>query len=481
MNKSVAVVGVLAALVVAYSASSWFVGQRAQDAIESAVTKGNGHLGKVLGEELSTQPVQISISQYDRGWFSSRIIYSLKFSGAGGQVTEFLLADKLQHGPLPLSGISQGQFKPVLARSHATLMPSLGSQRWFDALKGKSPLSIDSHLGFNGAGQSDWHFEAVDFDLEDGGKVSFGGGHLKMVFTSEFDTITTESSFPKLSAKLPDNDAVSVEGIKVNNSYVFGANQTAKVRVDIDNARYTGTDNETLRLQGLTLEGESVEKDGLFDGSARYETQGLHISDLNLGKLSAAFQISGVDLKALQALTKEYDAILAEQGLDDTEFADLDNKEIMRLREHLFALLKPRPSLALDPFVWDNGEGQSRLSAKFDFVRPDISMINAPDEELLMQLVDKVDVSVSIAKSMFAKAYTQVMVEGQASDEVNQANAMARMMFDMYANMLSKTGLAKYTDGLLATTIRYKAQKVDVNGTTMTIPELLERLSLPGL
>lgn len=478
MKKSVAVVGLVAALAVAYGASSWYIGQRAQDTIESAVAKGNSHLGKVLGEELSTQPVQLSISQYDRGWFSSRIIYSLKFRGAGGDVTEFLLADKLHHGPLPWSGISQGQFAPVLARSHATLMPSLGSQRWFDALKGKSPLHIKSHLALNGSGQSDWHFEAVDFTTDDGSKLSFGGGHLKMLFASDFETVTTEGHFPLLSAKLVDDDQLVVEGVKFNKSYAFGPNQTAKVNFDISEARYVGTDNETLRLQGLTLAGDSIEKDGLFDGTARYETQSLQFSDINLGKLSAGFQVGRLDLKSLQALTAEYDEILAEQGLSGDEFAELDSKDVLRLREHLFELLKAKPTLALDPFIWDNGDGQSKLSAKVDLVRPDFSLIDATDEELLLKIMGQVDLSVSLAKSMFAKTYVQVMAEGE---DAEKANAMARMMFDMYAGMLAKTGLAKYTDGVLSSAIRYKDQKVVVNGKTFTIPEFLDKLSLPDL
>ncbi|WJJ93148.1 DUF945 family protein [Neopusillimonas aromaticivorans] len=79
------VVGVVLAGAVAYGISSWYVGQRAQDYIETAVVEGNARLGKVLGEELSTQPVKLSISRYDRGWLSSNIIYSLKFSGSGGK------------------------------------------------------------------------------------------------------------------------------------------------------------------------------------------------------------------------------------------------------------------------------------------------------------------------------------------------------------------------------------------------------------
>ena len=134
--------------------------------------------------------------------------------------------------------------------------------------------------------------------------------------------------------------------------------------------------------------------------------------------------------------------------------------------------------MALDPFIWDNGEGQSRLSAKFDFVRPDFALIDAPSDELLMQTLGQVDVSASVSKSMFAKLYAQTMSEGENAES---AHATARMLFDMYAGVLARTGLAKYADGVLTSAIRYKEKQIVVNGTTYTIPEFLERLSLPGL
>ncbi|WP_350495040.1 DUF945 family protein [Neopusillimonas aromaticivorans] len=42
----------------------------------------------------------------------------------------------MHHGPFPWSAVRQGDLTPVLATSQATLMPSAGSQRWFDALGG---------------------------------------------------------------------------------------------------------------------------------------------------------------------------------------------------------------------------------------------------------------------------------------------------------------------------------------------------------
>ena len=478
MKKSVGVVGVVLAGAVAYGISSWYVGQRAQDYIETAIVEGNTRLGKVLGEELSTQPVKLSISRYDRGWLSSNIIYSLKFSGSGGEVTEFLLADTLHHGPFPWSAVRQGDLTPVLATSQATLMPSAGSQRWFDALGGRSPLSIASRIGFNGAGESDWHFEAVDFTTDTKAKISFGGGHLKMTYAPDLAAISTKGDFPSFSARLPDDESFSLQALTFDKSYSFEGDQPAKIRFDVAQTLYTGADNAKVRLDAFTLTGESFEKNGLFDGKARYDIQAVHSSDINLGKLGAAFQVSRLDLKAFQALTSQYDAILAEQGLSDDDLADLDDRDVLRLREHLFELLKSKPSLALDPFIWDNGEGQSSLSATFDFVRPDFALIDAPSDELLMQAVGQVDVSASVSKSMFAKLYDQMTSD---TEDAERANATARMLFDMYAGVLTRTGLAKYADGVLTSAVRYKDQQVVVNGTTYTIPEFLERLSLPGL
>ncbi|MFA5597147.1 MAG: YdgA family protein [Pusillimonas sp.] len=478
MKKSVAVVGVVLAGAVAYGVSSWYVGQRAQDHIETAVVEGNSRLGKVLGEELSTQPVQLSISRYDRGWFSSSIIYSLKLTGSGGEITEFLLADKLQHGPFPWSAVRQGDLSPVLAISQATLIPSAGSQRWFDALDGRSPLSILSRIGFSGAGQSDWHFEPVDFTTDTDAKVAFGGGHLKMVYAAGLAAITSRGDFPSLSVNLPEAESFSLQKVVVDKAYSFEGNQAATIRVDIGQTLYTGADDDKVRLDAFSMVGESAQNNGLFDGSARYEVQALHSANINLGKVSAAFQVNRLDLKAFQALTSQYDTILSEQGLSDDDMADLDDSDVLRLREHLFELLKSKPSLALDPFTWDNGAGQSRLSAKFDFVRPDFALIDAPSDELLMQAIGQVDVSASVSKTMFARLYAQMM---SGTEDEEPSNAMARMLFDMYAGTLTRTGLASYVDGVLGSAVRYKDGQVVVNGKSYTIDEFLEQLSLSDL
>ena len=478
MKKSTLVAGVIVALAAAYGASSWYVGQQAQNRIETAIADGNSRLGKVLGEELSSRPVQLSVSRYDRGWFSSSIIYSLKFTDAAGKVSEYLLADELQHGPLPWSALTKGQFTPVLAISDATLMPTASSQRWFDALGGKSPLHIASKLGFSGAGQSQWHFEALEFSTDEQAKVSFGGGQIDMTFASGFETVTTRGEFPSLSARLPDGDSVAIDAVTIHKSYAFGDNQNAEVRFEATDLRYVGTDGQTLRFEGFSLTGKSAEQSGLFDGNAQYAAKGVHVSDINLGTVSAAFQVNRLDLKALQALTTEYDAILAEQGVSDNDLADLGSKETLRLRGHVFELLKSRPSLALEPFEWDNGEGKSSVSAKVDFVRPDFALIDATDNEILLKALGQVDVSVSLSKSMVAKTYAQIMSEGEAPE---RAHAKARMMFDMYAGLLVRSGLASYVDGVLTSALVYKNEQFVINGKTMTVPELLDSLSLNGL
>lgn len=479
MKKSVAVVGVVLAAAVVYGASSWYVGQRAQDVIETAVAQGNGQLGEVLGAELSTQPVQLSISRYDRGWFSSSVIYSLKLTSPKGELTEYLLGDSLQHGPFPWSALAQGNFSPVLALSQASMIPSAGSQPWFDSLNGQSPLTIKSRIGFREDGESHWKFQPLDYTSADGSKVVFSGGEMTMAFAPGFDSVKTQGRFAKFHATQANEEVFTLDGVTFDKSYAFGndaTDQTVDLRIAADSASYTDDGSDPIRVLQLTVTGQSTKRDGMLDGTARYEAGSVQFADVNFGKITAGFAVNRLNLDALQDLTATYDQILTEQGLSDTDVADLDDKDVLRLREHLFAMLKSQPSLALDPFVWDNGEGQSTLSVKASFKQPDMVYVDATTDELLLQALSTIDTSLSISKSMFAKLYVQGM---QGSEDPARAQESARMIFDMYAGVAKRSGLAQYADGVLTSSIQYENQQITVNGTTLSLAEFLQRIALP--
>ncbi|MBC2768618.1 YdgA family protein [Pusillimonas minor] len=479
MKKSVKLVGLVLVLAVAYGAASWYVGQRAQDVIESAVQTGNQNLGRIFGAEASTQPMQLSVSRYDRGLFSSHIIYSLKIVGQGGAVTEYLLGDRLEHGPFPLSAVRQGQFAPMLALSRASLVPNAATQAWFDSHKGDKPLDITTRVGFSGAGSTQATFAPVEHTSPDGMQVSFAGGDMTIEFSSGLDSATTRGSFPKLQVTNTTTDeSVLVDTMVFDKTYQFAAtdrNHVTQFKLNVQRLGLLAEKQEVLGLSDLSVTGNSSEQNNSFDGSARYDIASVAFSGKNLGKFAAGFQVGRLDLQALGALTRQYDDILAEQGLSEDDVPQLDHNDLLRLREHLFEALKSRPSLGVDPVVWDNGDGQSQFSVKADFVRPDIVYIDAPTEDILMQAIGTLDLSFSLNKSMMAKAYSQ-LAEDESSEA--QANARARMLFDVYAGRLQRAGLAAYADGVLSSNIRYQDQQMVVNGQALSVAEFLQRGSL---
>lgn len=479
MKKSVKLVGLVVVLAVAYGAASWYVGQRAQDVIENAVQTGNQNLGRIFGAEASTQPMQLSVSRYDRGLFSSNIIYSLKIVGQGGAVTEYLLGDRLEHGPFPLSAVRQGQFAPMLALSRASLVPNAATQAWFDSLKGAKPVDITTRVGFSGAGSTQATFAPVEHTTPDGLQVSFAGGDMTIEFSSGLDSATTRGSFPKLQVTNTTTDeSVLVDTMVFDKTYQFAAtdrNHVTQFKLNVQRLGLLAEKQEVLGLSDVSVSGNSSEQNNSFDGSARYDVASAAFSGKNLGKFAAGFQVNRLDLQALGALTRQYDDILAEQGLSENDVPQLDHNDLLRLREHLFEALKSKPSLGVDPVVWDNGDGQSQFSVKADFVRPDIVYIDAPTEDVLMQAIGALDFSFSLNKSMMAKAYSQ-LAEDEPSEA--QANARARMLFDVYAGRLQRAGLAAYTDGVLSSNIRYQDQQVVVNGQALSVAEFLQRGSL---
>src|SRR5690606_23739972 len=102
------------------------------------------------------------------------------------------------HGPLPVSALSSGDFMPMLAHSQAHLLATPATQKWFDSQNGKSPLNIETRVGFGGTGKSVWSFSPAEL-VEDDEKISFSGGAIEMDFTNDFNDNTATGQVASFS------------------------------------------------------------------------------------------------------------------------------------------------------------------------------------------------------------------------------------------------------------------------------------------
>lgn len=476
MKKSTGVVGVVVVVAAAWLGSTWYVGQKAQSTIEGIVARTNERLVGMLGPDVAGGQAALVIDEYDRHFFSSDVSYTLAMKDDQGNPIELKLKDHLQHGPFPLAALRDGHLGPVLAHSRAQLVPSASTQAWFDSQKGEAPMVVETRVGLNGSGQSLWSFAPAEFE-EGGDRLSFSGGTLKMEFSNDFQDSNATGQFHSFSLANEETG----KNLVVKDVRIESRTQTddagimrvqSKATAEAVNVDEQGA--QPILVQDVSVHLDSAHSGNLLDGSLRYDFGHVKVGVGDLGSVSLGGKVARVDVQALTALIDAYDAIKLRQGVQNDEDVELTPEDEAALQDRLMTVLAADPSVSVDPILWKNEKGESRLSMQVDLTRPDASAAGSADI-LLPQVLKQVRLQLSLAKPMIVQAFAQTQGDANA-EQAQQMAEMGAMMFDQYVSRLQQAGLVTVEADTASTTLRYENDAIDVNGQSMPVDEFIQRL-----
>lgn len=474
MKKSTGVVGVVVILGVAYLGTTWYVGKQAQATVERIVAQSNEQMVKMLGPDMRGTGVKLEINDYQRGFFSSDVNYSLHLKDEDGKPILLKLHDHLQHGPFPLAALRSGDFMPMLAHSQAQLIVSPATQKWFDSQQGKSPVAIETRVGFAGTGRSVWTFSPTEL-VEGGDKLSFSGGTIEINFTNDFKDNTASGQVASLSLSNPQTgEDLIVKNIQAN-SKTTAANETdvsMQSSATIDSLTIDSTaGSRAMVLEKLAMTMDSKQMGKLLDGTLRYDFGRIAVGEIDLGSISIGAQARRLDIDALTELAKTYDTIQARHDISDDEELVLTDAEEAVMREKLIALLASDPSFSIEPLIWKNAQGESAAGLQLDFASP----ANAQEQRadvLLAEVLKRVKLDLTISKPMLIQAFGQTQNDPQQAQQMQMLGAM---IYDQYVARLRDAGLITVEGDTAKAAILYENDKVDLNGQVMPVPEFLQR------
>lgn len=473
MKRSTGVIGVVVVLGVAYMGATWYVGKQAQVTVERVVAQANERVIKMLGADMGADNLRIEINDYQRGWFASDVSYTLFMKDEDGTPLELKLHDKLQHGPLPASAVAAGDFMPMLAHSQAQLRPTPATQKWFDSQNGKSPLNIETRVGFGGTGRSVWTFSPAEL-VEDGEKISFSGGVVEMNFTNDFNDNTAAgqvASFSVTNEQTGEN--LLIKNIQANSKTTMSnqSDVSTQSNATVQSLAIDSPAGGAVVLEELSMAVDSQQKGKLLDGTLRYGFGRIAIGEIDLGSVSVGASARQLDVDALTDLATTYDKIVAREGISADEELVLTDAEEAVMREKLVAMLASSPSISIDPLVWKNAHGESKAGLQVDLASPDNSQEQRTDV-LLAEILKRVKLDLSISKPMLIQALGQVQNDPQ---QAQQMQVLGAMIYDQYVARLSGAGLIVAEGDTASTAILYENDKVDLNGQAMSVPEFLQR------
>lgn len=477
MKKSAKLLTAIVILGAAYTGASWYVGKQAQATIEQLVERANDRLIEALGVNLPERGVRVAISEYKRHVFSSDVIYTLQMKDNQGAPVEYLLSDHLQHGPFPLGALQSGHFAPLMALSHARMIPSTATQKWFDSLQGQSPVAATTQIKFSGEGSSVWQLKPLDVK-DDGDSLKFSGGVVDATLSNNFQDSVVKGAFETLEyTSARSGDSLEIHGIALNSATnVAGEPSVVKTNSQAlaEQFKLVSGEGAPVQLNKVAISLDSEQRNNRLEGALQYSFGGIRMGEADFGSLVAGFKGSNLDVQALTDLVVTYDRIKAQHNLGPDDELELTEDDAAQLRNKLWAVLDSQPTVSIDPFVWKNGKGESTLNLKINLARP--SGPGASDDAalLLPQLIKRLELNLAIAKPMFIQTFSQIQaVQGGAGN--SNAAMMGAMVFDMYASRLARAGLAAQEDGKLSTGIRYENHSVEVNGKAMSVPEFIQR------
>ena len=476
MKKSIGVLGIVIVLGIAYVGASWYIGKRAQSTIEQAVAQTNQRLIGVLGPDLGGDGPKIVIADYQRHVFSSDVVYSLELKDSDGKLLAFKLKDHLQHGPLPLGALRGGDLTPMLALGNAAMVPTAATQKWFDSIKGESPVTMVTKVGFAGTAQSTWKFKPLSLS-EGKNALEFSGGAVDINFSNGFKDSVASGLFTSLRILAAANsEDLLVKGIKFNSATTTSGANDVRLKSDaaIDDLVMASSLDPTIRIKTMKIDLSSVRTYNLLDGALHYDFGQVAVGQADLGHIAVAVKGQRLDTAALAALRAEYERIKAKHHIADDEDFLLTDAESVTMHNRLIALLASDPSVSIDSLVWENNKGRSAITLNVDLAHPaDKTSADTGLDALLAQIVKRVNLNLSISRPMFIQAVVQ---SRQGSADSQQADQLGGLLFDQYAGQLRQLGLIKMDNDNAVSAIQYENAMIVVNGEKMTIPQFIQRV-----
>jgi len=486
MKKSVGILSGLAiAIAVATTAGAWYTGKQLPAELDNAVARSNAELQKALvttGGSMSIE--RVSLEQH---FFSSTAQYRLKardINVGEGEVINFDVGvtDQIEHGPFPWSRVKALKLMPVLAVSNSTLHKDDALAPWFAAAGDKAPVSAQTSLGYDGSVASQIQLAPLKLDKADGSSLDFSGLQMEVSGDKDGKASKFHGHADHLLMKLVSDDqppaTFALQGLKLGGNLAATAHDAiyvGNVDLQLAEAKVTlGPKQQVLLVKGLEQNAlQTLEGPDTVGGRVTYKVGDISWDGRAVGKAQMAVSITSVNAPALQALSKWYQAHLAEfeaaaAAGQPVPQIQMDDAQKARFQGDLQKLLAAKPKVGVENLSFKTANGESRFNLSMGFAAP--ASFDLPPDQLSKQMITEVKGKLSLSKPMIGDLATlQALLDGQTDAQAiamqsGQAGGMVGMM-------ALQSGMATVQGDEVVSSLHYADGMVDFNGQKMTVEE----------
>ena len=320
MKKSTLTLGVIAALGAAWVGGAWYTGKVAEEEFVRQVNLVNKDLSQSadsLGLDIRFDHVS-----FERGLFSSKTKYDILVAELENPSKTWTLPFEgtLYHGPLPLNQLSHFNFMPSLFSSVDLMTKNETTAPWFEATKGKTPITVTTFVDYNQSGSS--HVDLVPFEaVMEEGTFAVNGLDMKLGFKRD-GVNKLDFALNKLQYSEPDKNAsVEFNDLKIDAEYQripeWAYLSTGKQSLSGGAVKFNAIDSEGknnhVEFKNWKVDFDTVRKDNILDSGAKIVFNGISVRDADLGDLTIDMALNHVDGETFNQLIQVYNESAKQQ------------------------------------------------------------------------------------------------------------------------------------------------------------------------
>lgn len=477
MKKVTGAIALIAVLAAGWTGASWYTGKMIEGEMAEAMQLAHNKL-----QSLTPTPLlNLSYRDYQRGIFSSQMRMVLTNATEEkvkpGEITDYahevVILQTIHHGPFPLAQLKQFTLKPLLASLHSELEENAAVKPLFAFTQGKSLLTADTRIAYNGDIHSAMNIIPVHFDKE-GVKVDFSGAVMTLSADKALADVKVSANIDSFaldaSAATSDKGKMTFNGFTIDNVTHLSP---AQIRVG---TQKFGLKQFTLNtesgksgsVEDFSLVSQFDEKDGVLVGQQDYRVAGVKIKDVDFGSGALAIKVDQLDAAAFKKLYDSYDQLIKQMLMN----SDYDEQKLSEFADtHVPALLASSPRFHIGPLRWQNSKGEGTVSLNIDLQKPASETFAGNEDQYFAGALKNIEMNVDLPLPML----TEVLVQMAALDGIAASDAQdaAKMSADAVAHMGSQLQLSTVKDEVISSHFQYTDNAITLNGKKMSPEEFL--------
>ena len=454
MSKKVGI-GIAAVVVVVAAGAmgtSYYMGGKLEQEFTSNIPK------------LEMQGVSVKVVSYERGAFSSTAKTSWTIEGTD-EPTQFTAEHKISHGPLPMGHAAQ---------IHTSFqLPDNADEGLKTALNGRSPLEIDTKLGWSRSSSNVMTSPAITARIKDS-DMNWGGMKAEWDMPAGMKGAKGTANFAALHFKDEEGSAgmdkaVMRFDIKQPEGQKFWVGPFA-MTIDKVTALKKEEEGKTSAssFEGISMDSDTILKDGVVEMTLKSGIKSLKLEDAKADDLLLDVSFHNIDsnwVNDVIDMSRRKSAEPAEGEGDEAEDSLSDLRT--RLMQNLTQALARKPSMEINRISMRTDDGVSEFGASLAYIGDGQNRRNLLEDIKLSFKADVPSKALDTFLISRKKSAMLALFEDDSDYKPEEIAAAAKEQAQASMHALKEQGILVEKDGKLNTQIVYTNGEIQVNGKTL--------------